>query len=334
LHPKKRDGMTLAADDLTFRTLYSHALRKDWGVGVLAGEVDGKRRFLFENGEERTLANGFEQLMKRVEGPTPEQQLAFARLQEVLSGRAKNRGDGREASGFTLAKQLVKFRETYSAGFSDPSWLEDVRGGAKGRVRTALTAAEERLSAVALDSLASQPGSADAWQVARDILAASGLVPAAQLARTRPSKEQRLADAIRELLHGTGAYEKRFDHFVSMFTTAFGAPPGWELATALSALVHPADHVCVETAMFKKQVKAVSAKRSIPAQPSGNGYATFLSVARLIANKLVERGEVPRDLLDVRDFIVFTMKPVSKARPKPKPAARERVEPSEVADDA
>ena len=84
--------------------------------------------------------------------------------------------------------------------------------------------------------------------------------------------------------------------------------------------------------MFKKQVKAVSAQRTIAARPSGTGYATFLSVARLIANKLAEQGEVPRDLLDVRDFIVFTMKPASKARPKPK-AASERVEPSE-SDDA
>lgn len=325
--------MTLAADDLTFRTLFSHALRKDWGVGVLAGEADGKRRYLFEDGEERTLANGFEQLMKQVERPTPEQRLALARLQGLLAGRAKNGGDGAKPAGFAISKQLAKFRETYAAGFSDPSWLEDVRGGASGRVRIALTAAEDRLSAKALDSLASQRGSADAWQVARDILAASGLVPTAQLARTLPSGDQGLSDAIRELLHGTGSYDERFDQFVSMFKTAFGAPPGWELATALSALVHPLDHVCVDATMFKKQVKAVSAQRAVPAQPSASGYATFLSVARLIANKLSERGEVPRDLLDVRDFIVFTLKPASKTGPKPKPA-RKQAEPSELADDA
>jgi hypothetical protein len=84
--------------------------------------------------------------------------------------------------------------------------------------------------------------------------------------------------------------------------------------------------------MFRKQVKAVSAKRSVSARPSGSGYAAFLSVARLIANKLAEQGEVPRDLMDVRSFIVFTMKPASKARPKPT-AARGRVEPAEPADD-
>jgi hypothetical protein len=323
--------MALPADDLTFPTLFAHSMRKDWGVGVFAGEKDGKRRYLFENGEERTLASGFDQLMKRVERPTSEQQLAFARLQKVLAGRAKNDPDGKPP-GFTLSSQLVKFRETYPSGFSDPNWIEGVRGGANGRLRTALAAAEERLSAKALDSLTSTRSPADAWQVVRDVLASSGLVPAAQLALTQSSGERGLPGAIRELLHGTGAYDKRFDRFVTTFTAAFGAPPGWELVTALSALVHPLDHVCVEPTMFRKQVKAVSAQRSVSARPSGSGYGTFLSVARLIANKLTEQGEVPRDLMDVRNFIVFTMKPVSKARPKPK-ATRERVKPAEVADD-
>jgi hypothetical protein len=80
--------------------------------------------------------------------------------------------------------------------------------------------------------------------------------------------------------------------------------------------VHPVDHVCVEPVTFKKQVKVVSTRRSVSTQPTGSGYATFLSVARLIANKLSEQGETPRDLIDVRNFIVFSMKPVSKARSK------------------
>ncbi len=324
--------MALPADDLTVPILFAHSLRKDWGVGVFAGEKDGKRRYLFENGEERTLASGFDQLMKRVERPTSEQQLAFARLQGVLAGRAKSNGDGGKSSAFTLSSQLAKFRETYASGFSDPSWIENVRGGANGHLRTALSAAEERLSAKALDSLTSNRSPADVWQVVRDVLASSGLVPAAQLVLTPSSGERGLPGALRELLHGTGPHDKRFDRFVTTFTATFGAPPGWELVTALSALVHPFDHVCVEPTMFRKQVKAVSAQRSVSARPSGIGYATFLSVARLIANKLTEQGEVPRDLMDVRNFIVFTMKPVSKARPKPK-AARKSVEPVEPADD-
>src|SRR4051812_28829747 len=107
-------SMTLMAIDSDFPILLTHSVRKEWGVGVLAGEKDGKRRYLFENGEERTLASGFDQMMQRVEKPTPDQQLAFARLQGVLAGRAKNGEDGKPA-GFSIGKQLAKFRETYAA---------------------------------------------------------------------------------------------------------------------------------------------------------------------------------------------------------------------------
>jgi hypothetical protein len=294
---------------------------------VLAGERDGKRRYLFENGEERTLASGFDQMMQRVEKPTADQQLAFARLQGVLAGRAKTGDDSGKSAGWSLAKQLAKFRESYSAGFSDPNWHEDVRGGAQGRRAVAMRDAQERLAPKALDSLLSSQNGADVWREARAIIQASGLVAASQLALKEPSGEasRSLAGAIRELLHGTGPYEKRFDRFVAAFTAAFGAAPSWDVATALSALFQPLDHVCVDPAMFKKQVKECSPQRSVTARATSAGYATFLSVARLIANKLAEQGEVPRDLLDVRDFIVFTMKPTPKARAKPKVAA-ERVE--------
>jgi hypothetical protein len=316
--------MTPATDDMKFPTLFAHKLRKEWGVGVLAGEKDGKRRYLFENGEERTLANGFDQMMERVERPTADQQLAFARLQGVLAGRAKTGEDAGKPAGFSLAKQLAKFRESYSVGFSDPNWHDEVRGGAHGRRATAIRNAQERLGPKALDSLLSKNHGVEVWREAHAIISSSGLVPAPQLALREPSGEhaRELGIAIRELLHGTAPYEKRFDRFVTAFTAAFGTAPTWETATALSALYQPLDHVCVEPAMFKKQVKECSPQRSVPARASSSGYATFLSVARLVANKLAEQGEVPRDLLDVRDFIVFTRKPTPKVRVRPKVAAQ------------
>jgi hypothetical protein len=314
--------MPSATDATQFPTLFAHKLRKEWGVGVLASERDGKRRYLFENGEERTLANGFDQMMERVERPTADQLLAFARLQGVLAGRAKTGEDAGKAAGWSLGKQLAKFRETYSAGFSDPTWLEDVRGGAHGKRAVAIRNAQERLEPKALEALLGSQNGAAIWREAHAIIASSGLVPASQLALKEPGSEhsRELASAIRELLHGTGPYDKRFDRFVTAFTTAFGAAPAWEIATALSALFHPLDHVCVDPSTFKKQVKE-AAHRTVTARAAGSGYAAFLSIARLIANKLAEQGEVPRDLMDVRDFIVFTLKPTPKARVRPKVVA-------------
>ena len=66
--------MTLATDHSPVPSIFAHAARQDWGVGVLAWEDGGKRGYLFADGEERTLASGFYDLMGRVEQPSPEQE--------------------------------------------------------------------------------------------------------------------------------------------------------------------------------------------------------------------------------------------------------------------
>jgi hypothetical protein len=312
--------MSAEADDSGFPSLYTHSVRKDWGVGVLAGEKDGKRRYLFENGEERTLASDFFQLMLRVERPSPDQQVAFARLQGILAGRAQDPdAAGAKQTGWTLRNQLAKFRESYSAGMADPDWISETRGGSGSR-QAVVRDAQERLSQNALDSLLSERAYKEVWALVFGLLGRGTIVPPSQLKLRAPNDEaaKELAVAIRELLHGSQPYDKRFDRFLSAFETAFGAAPGRELATALSAFVHPIEHVCVEPAVLKKQLKLSGATRSVTARPTSAGYATFLSIARLVANKLAEQGEVPRDLWDVRDFIAFTLKPTPKAKiPKP-----------------
>jgi hypothetical protein len=315
--------MTRSNSNSDFPTLFAHSVRKEWGVGVFAGEKDGKRRYLFENGEERTLASGFDQMMQRVENPSADQQFTLARLSGVLAARAKSGEDAGKPAGFSIGKQLAKFREAYSAGFADPDWLEDVRGGARGKRATAMRDAQERLSSEAFGALLGSQQGAGVWREAQAILTASGLVPASQLALKQANGDalRPLGPVLRELLHGTGPYDQRFDRFVTAFTTAFGAAPAWDIATALPALLHPLDHVCVEPLLFKKQVKLCAQGRSITPRAASAGYAAFLSVTRLIANKLAEQGEAPRDLMDVRDFIIFTLKPAPKARPKPKAAA-------------
>ena len=316
------------SDDSQFPSLYAHTLRKDWGVGVFAGEKDGKRRYLFANGEERTLASGFDQMMKRVERPSPEEQVAFARLQGILAGRGDESSNAKRP-GFTISNQLAKFRETYPGGVSDPDWIAEVRGAdtsrAEGSRQAMIRDAQEKFDAKSLDALLGAQAFGELWERVTALLARGNLVPNAQL-KTKPSGEplKALAQSVRELLHGTQPYDKRFERYLRALAAAFGAEPHWELATALSALYFPLEHVAVEPSMFKKQLKLSGARAAATTRPTSAGYASFLSLARLIANKLAEQGEVPRDLWDVRGFIVFTLKPVPKAKaPKKAPVLRE-----------
>jgi hypothetical protein len=312
--------MTISIEN-PFPPLVRHSTRADWGVGILAGEKDGKQRYLFENGEERTLAGGFTAMMLRVEEPSDEERAAYARLRGILAARAPS--DGTRPAGLDFAAQLRTFHAAFPGGLSDPRWVADIRGeGAPARAprhrAPLLEEASRLLSQKNLDSLASAQQFAEIWDTVAKALSGTDLVSAAQLKLKQPRDEQarNLALAVRELLHGGAAYDVRFDRFCAAFATAFGAPPRWELATALSAVVHPTEHVCVESTTFRKQMKAFSA-RAVAVQPNGSGYASFLAVVRIVANKLSEHGELPRDLFDVRDFITLTLKPAPKKKAKP-----------------
>jgi hypothetical protein len=327
--------MNPTPDETLFPSLFSHRIRKDWGVGVLAGEKDGKRRYLFESGEERALARGFYELMLRVESPTPEQQLTYARLQGMLAARAGSEG-GSKGTGWVLATQLAGFREFYEDGLSDSRWASEMRGdkGKKGtgRRQAILTQAQSELSRSALDTAIEAGKFAEPWERLKTVLANTDLVPAARLkgALVAGEPQRNLAIRLRDLLHGEPPFEPRFDRWVTALALALGEPPRWELATAPMGVFFPTEHVCVEPTAFRKQLKLCGGRTVGKEQPTSSGYGAFLSVARQLANQLASHGEVPRDLLDVRDFVVTSLKPVPKA-----PAAKSARKPeADTSDDS
>lgn len=349
--------MTVASDDSMFPSLFAHALRKDWGVGIFAAETDGKRRYLFEDGAERTFAPGFDQMLHRVERPNDQQRAAQTRLRSVLAKRRSKDGTGTKAPGEDFAEQLARLRQLHAAGFSDPTWAAAVRGEGEiesdaelasaslHRQRT-LDLAREELSASALDALISAKQFSKVWDRLVAVLKRTNLVPASQLklkvAGAEP--ERALAVALRELLHGSGPYPQRFDRYLAAFIAAFNQHPKWELATAPSALLSPKEHVCVEITTFRKQIRMFGSLRGVASQPSSAAYAMFLGSTQLVAKKLGEQGESPRDLMDVRDFIVLTLKPPAKtptasrqrakASPEPEPASADAESDAEPDSDA
>ncbi len=308
--------MTTSIED-PFPPLLRHSMRTDWGVGVLAEEKDGKHRYLFEDGGERMLASAFTKMMLRVENPSDDERAAYARLRGILAARAPN-GETRPGV-LDFAEQLRVLHAAFPGGLSDPRWIAEIRGeGAPAREprhrAPAIAEAGELLGQKNLDSLASAQQFGQIWGAAVQVLSGTDLMSAAHL-KLKPLGEEHkrgLALAVRDLLHGGAPYDKRFDRFCAAFTVALGEPPRWALATALSAVVHPTKHVCVEPISFNRQMKASSSHRPVAPRPNGSGYASFLSIVRLIAHKLSEHGELPRDLFDVRDFIMLTSKPAPK----------------------
>jgi hypothetical protein len=326
--------MTQPANESRSPSLFAHKNRKDWGVGVLAWEADGKRGYLFDNGEERTMASGYFELMGRVEHPSAEEKAIWGRLQRILAARANAHDSARR--GATFADHVERFREAYPEGLQDAKWLVEVRGEGAGRRaprhRDAMVReATEQLSSAALDALIGSQKYEQVWSLVTSVLSRTDLVPAAQLRKPKsPTGEQRqgLAVATRDLLHGKTPYEQRFEHYLRALAGFLGEPPRWEIATALSALVHATDHVCVNPTIFRQHVKATGSRGSIASRPSQAAYARLLDVARSVSSQLIGQGEVPRDLLDVLDFMRIAFKPAATIRVARAPAGRKARSPS------
>ncbi len=315
--------MSRLSDDAHTPVLFAHSKRKDWGVSVLAWELSGKRGYLFEDGVERTLASGFFELMNRVEKPSADQKATSLRLQRLVDGCASARRLSVDADGPTFYDQIMRLRKLYPAGLVDARWVDEVRGEGKTRPRSSrrrdalIREAQEQLNVTVLDALLASQRYAQLWEVVVRVLGRSDLVPKSQLQQPkapRAEQQRELALATRELLFGQDPYEARFNRFLAALAVHSGRPARWEIATAVSALVHPAEHVCVHPTVLRQQFKIIGTVGTPPAvRPSGAGYARVLTATRVVAEKLTEQGEVPRDLLDVLDFAHVTL----KATPKP-----------------
>lgn len=300
--------MTQAADRREFPNLFSHRKRADWGVSVLSGERDGKRCYLFEDGEERVMGAGGIELMRKVEQPSRDQQATCARLLALLSKR-EGRGDSGEAPGASaVIKQLERLHKKFHGGFFSKEWRIDEKSMFARQARlTTAPKAQEQLSLRNLDDLLKRKQAEVIWSRVVALLGESGLATGQLHSASNEAEQLLLGEAVRELLHGADSYARRFDKFVSAYGFAFRDGPSWQTATALPALMSPVNQVYVEPTSFRKQLKALSRHSAFAARPSGDAYARCLAMAQALANMLASRGEVPRDLLDVHDFVRCTV---------------------------
>jgi hypothetical protein len=319
--------MKQTADAKGFPALFSHANRADWGVSVLSGEHDGKRRYLFEGGEERTMGAGALDLMRKVEQPDSEQRAAYARLMALLAKREKRTEVSKAPGSSAAMKQLERFHKKYPGGFFSREWKTDEATMFARRARGAIVEkAQDRLSASAVAKLLKAERFEALWELVITTVNDAKFSTEKLQAAVGLEQQRSLAEAAAALLHGTDSYEHRLDRFIAAYESAFRNPPSWEATTAVSALTSPVEHVLVAPALFRKQLKALARTGTFGARPSGVAYTRCLTMAQALANLLAARGEVPRDMLDVHDFIRETVTATATAKAGAPAVLREEAE--------
>jgi hypothetical protein len=317
-------SMTDPTRETNHLPVFEHVKRRDWGLGILAWERQRTRGYLFENGQLRILAEEFYSFMREVDRPHDEVMALYDCLNRELAAARIEGGSTvqlpRNSTMMTLDDQIEVFRSEYPLGFLDPKWVRAQRvAGAKTRADShgdsAIQHASERLGAPVLEAqIARQRFRAitdDALAVLRD----TDLVPVVELKGldiTHAEHERPLALAIHELLHGESGFATRFERLSSTFEQAFRRVAGWQLLTALPALVHPHEHICIRPSSFREQAKWMAPRLAIPKTPTAQTYLRLQSMAKTIYNRLKDVGESPRDLLDVHEFIRLTTRPAAK----------------------
>jgi len=296
--------------------LYQHSKRKQWGFAVLAWDRDGKRGYQFEDGELRVFTKEYYGMLLEAECPPDQAGRLLAKLGRQ-SGAGKG-GDGKaKERQLTFAEQLQVFLAEYPEGFAGKGWKDEHRGeGVPRRLKRhrdfAVAEAAELLSIEALDGLIA---AGDHHEVARrlgEIVNGSDLVTRAQAEPiSRAAASPDLSKGVRDFLYGGGEIEARFDELCRVLLEAGRKQLSWPLVTAVPAVVRPAVHVAVRPTVLAKQAQWAHPRLRWAAKPDGKAYARILAMANTVRDALTGAGYPPKDLLDVYDFMLVTLRPAA-----------------------
>lgn len=301
--------------------LFQHTRRPEWGLAILAWEGPDKRRYRFQDGRERTLREGFFHLMEPVEKPLDVTIQVARDLAAHVGSNGRPVAEARtpaeaESAPIRLEDQIELFTRLYTEGFRSPTYVDEVRAGTGKRHRDpAVRRAAEQLSRDRLGVLLAAGRFGEVHAAALAVLEGTTLTrPVDQKAlETLPEAEHEdFARALYALLHGEEAFFDRFTRLVAVLDRAPEGAPTWLLVTALPALVHPDQHVCVKPAVFREQARSMAPRLGFQKEPNAALYERFRHMALTVRDELQAASLKPRDLLDVHEFIWLTLRPAAR----------------------
>lgn len=305
------------------QVLFEHTRRPEWGLAVLTNEDRTHRYFQFQDGELRTIKDGYYHLIVPTQRPAADVDKARAELGELLrksesrdrvSEKAKSEGK----SQISVHDQVTLFKKLFPAGFEDPAYLEKVRGlpaegGRNGGPDAARAIALELLSEERLRGLLAADGYTEIYEAIISGLQASEIVSSSSdirpLRRVPDEERPGVCRAFVELLHGPGDIGPRFDAFRTAVDGAEGGRATWPMITVLLGLLYPDAHYCVKPSVFRQQARFLMPETEYEPAPSAAGYQLYKAMADDLRERIVKAGLQPKDNLDVYGFIFETMRP-------------------------
>jgi hypothetical protein len=114
----------------------------------------------------------------------------------------------------------------------------------------------------------------------------------------------RFARALYGLLHGSGAPEQRFDAWCEALAELPRRQTRvltWPLATVFGFIAQPRQHIFLKPMVTRRAARECGCAFDYVSRPSGNAYAAYLSLARVVRTELADWK--PRDWIDIQSFL-------------------------------
>ncbi|MCZ7681830.1 MAG: hypothetical protein M5U28_24775 [Sandaracinaceae bacterium] len=295
-------------------TLYAHSRRPTWGLAILAREDREERQYQFQDGQLRTFKRGYYELLEEVEAP-PRAVDIVRDLEAMLRIEQGRSAGGRARSTERVVRfddQVRAFEASFPRGFADPAWTGRAGEGLARARAGAIAEARAHLAASELERALCAGATAGVIEIVKRVLGATDLAGSKDslpIRRLSADHHEELVRSLAALLWDAGPYAPRLDGFVAALRRASGRRVSWPLATVLPALVHSSAHVAVKPTVFRRQARWMAPSLAYDAAPSGALYAHLKSMAEAVRDRLAQAGHPPRDLLDVHDFMVWTLRP-------------------------
>ncbi len=302
--------------------LFEHVKRPQWGLAVCLEEDGDKLAYLFQDGSVRKIHRRFDAMMQRTARIGDDVEavrtslLAEAKAR-IAAAPSRSSSGAKPAVTYPFAEQLAAFKHVYPGGFDDPEWITKVRGDGNAPQKTKRR--REGVIALATDILSPEAiaarhsagdfkGTLDAIvQVAK----ATRLLKPDDVAAYEKLPEgvhQNFCRAFQDFLDGTGPLKTRFTTMLNIMWRA-KSPTKWLATTAIAGYARPNSLIAIRPTSFRVQARSVGANIAIPNAPTGGLYERLVSVSKDVHTRLLAKGEKPRDLFDVYDFIWLTLSP-------------------------
>lgn len=302
--------------------LYRHAMKQEWGYGILAWEGPLRRRYQFEDGKMRTIGRGYYDKMVEVETPPANARALIAELSAgrdvALARRRLEKIDpGLVKDVISFEAQVELFLKEYPKGFQGERWRVRMRGvGAKRPLKRhrdpVIAKAGALLDRAVLDSVLAEGRAFTHVEALIELLGRTDLVrqkgEVSRLVTMDAAQRTVVIEALRVVLAGSVPLASSFSGLIAALTPAGESHPSWPLVTVLPALAMPKAHTPVRGALFRRQSHWVAPELEHRNVPSGALYVAYLDMAQTIERSLLRRGLMPRDLVDVYDFMSLTLR--------------------------